>query len=153
MSQWHPHQTVATIVEKDNKFLLVEELIDGETVINQPAGHLEQNESLIDAAIRETFEETAWKVRPCALLGVYKYTAPSNQVTYIRTCFIAEAIEHIPSSPLDQGIIRAIWLSEQELEQRQAQLRSPLVLSVIKDYLAGKQCSLEFIQDFDATLS
>lgn len=149
MSQWHPHQTVATIVERDNKFLLVEELIDGKTVINQPAGHLENNESLIEAAVRETFEETAWKVEPVALLGVYKYTAPSNNITYIRTCFIAEALEHIVDSPLDTGIIRALWLTKSELEARSDDLRSPLVMRVIEDYLEGKRYSLGLVQDFD----
>ena len=149
MSQWHPHQTVATIVERDNKFLLVEELIDGKTVINQPAGHLENNESLIEAAVRETFEETAWKVEPVALLGVYKYTAPSNNITYIRTCFIAEALEHIADSPLDTGIIRALWLTKSELEARSDDLRSPLVMRVIEDYLEGKRYSLGLVQDFD----
>jgi 8-oxo-dGTP pyrophosphatase MutT (NUDIX family) len=149
MSQWHPHQTVATIVEKDHKFLIVEELIDGKVVLNQPAGHLEDQESLIEAAVRETFEETAWRVEPVALLGVYKYTAPSNGITYIRTCFIADALEHVPDSPLDEGIIQALWLTKSEVEERFADLRSPLVLRVIEDYIEGKRYSLGLVQDFD----
>ena len=84
---WKPHITVATIVEDNGRFLMVEELKSGRTVLNQPAGHLDPNETLTEAAIRETLEETGWDVQPTGVLGIYLYTAPSNGVTYQRVCF------------------------------------------------------------------
>ncbi len=145
MTQWHPHKTVATVVENDGLFLMVEESIGGNLVYNQPAGHLENQETLQEAAIRETLEETAWLVKPLALLGLYQHNA-SNGDCYIRSCFIATTVQHFPERPLDTGILRAIWMSRADLESRREQLRSPVVLQVIDDYLAGIRYPLNLIQ-------
>ena len=112
---WHPHVTVATIVEDQGRFLLVEEQADGREVLNQPAGHLEPAESLLEAALRETLEETGWEVELSAVTGIYLYTAPSNGVTYQRVCFAARPVRHHPERALDDGIIGPRWLSRDEL--------------------------------------
>lgn len=145
--RWTPHATVATIVEQAGRFLLVEELAGGERVLNQPAGHLEEGETLIEAARRETLEETAWQVEPESLLGLYVYKGRSNGVTYHRTCFVARPLKHEPERPLDEGIQRAIWLSRDEVAARAGQLRSPLVLQCIDDYLAGIRYPLSLIHE------
>lgn len=149
MTQWHPRTTVATVVERDQRFLIVEESIDGRTVYNQPAGHLEADETLVEAAIRETLEETAWRVEPVALLGVYQYRSASEDVTFLRSCFIARAVEHLPGRELDTGIVQALWLTRDELMARQSQLRSPLVLKMVDDFLAGRSFPLSVIQHVD----
>jgi len=149
MTQWHPHSTVATLVERDGRFLVVEESVEGRIVYNQPAGHLENGESLIEAAIRETLEETAWRVEPTALLGLYQYRSASEGVTYIRSCFIARAVEHFAGQALDSGIVQALWLTREELLERQSQLRSPLVLRMVDDFLAGRSFPLNVIQQVD----
>ena len=132
---WYPHVTVATIVERDGKFLCVEEHNScGQLVINQPAGHLDPDETLIEAAIRETREETAWEVSIDGVIGFYLYTTPHSGTTYMRCCFAATALTHYPDEPLDTGIERALWLSREELQQRDNQLRSPLVVQCIEDY-------------------
>ena len=132
-----PHITVATIVERAGKFLMVKENSGGRLVYNQPSGHVEVKESLLDAAIRETLEETAWRVNLEKLLGIYQYTSPENGITYIRHCFIAKAIEPRTERDLDEDIAEAVWVSLEELEQRESEMRSPLVLEVIRDYLKG----------------
>lgn len=145
--RWTPHATVACIVEREGRFLLVEEMAAGNVVINQPAGHLEEGESFVEAAQRETLEETGWLVEPEALLGLYTYHAPSNGVTYHRFCFIARAIGQQPNATLDEGIIGPLWLTRNELEQRREQLRSELVTRCIDDYLKGTRYPLDFIQE------
>ncbi len=145
--RWTPHATVATIVEREGLFLLVEELSEGELVLNQPAGHLEENESFIDAARRETLEETGWHVEPSHFLGLYVYKAPANGVTYHRACFIANALSHDSDRELDTGIQRALWLSRDEIAERSAMLRSKLVLQCIDDYLAGNRYPLSLIHE------
>jgi ADP-ribose pyrophosphatase YjhB (NUDIX family) len=140
-----PHITVATIVERAGKFLMVKENSGGRLVYNQPAGHVEVKESLLDAAIRETLEETAWRVNLENLLGIYQYTSPENGITYIRHCFIAKAIEPRTERDLDEGIAEAVWVSLEELEQREFEMRSPLVLEVIRDYLKGVSYPLSLI--------
>lgn len=144
MSQWHPHSTVATVVEQDGRFLIVEEMIEGRILYNQPAGHLEANETLEQGALRETLEETAWDVRLTGLLGIYHYTT-ADGTCYIRTCYTARTVLHHPERPLDTGVLRALWLSREELEARKDQLRSQIVLRVIDDYLAGKAYPLDLI--------
>jgi len=149
MSQWHPHKTVATVVERDGQFLMVEELINGQLVLNQPAGHLEANESLAQAAVRETLEETAWEVELTSFLGLYQQSPTVDNICYIRSCFIAKALQEVPGRELDTGIVRALWLSRAELEARKNQMRSPVVLRVIDDYLQGKSYPLEVVQTLD----
>jgi ADP-ribose pyrophosphatase YjhB (NUDIX family) len=140
-----PHITVATIVERAGKFLMVKENSGGRLVYNQPAGHVEVKESLLDAAIRETLEETSWRVNLEKLLGIYQYTSPENGITYIRHCFIAKAIEPKTDRDLDEDIAEAVWVSLEELEQRESEMRSPLVLEVIRDYLKGVSYPLSAI--------
>lgn len=142
---WAPHVTVATIVEQDGRFLLVYEEADGKKVYNQPAGHLDPDETLQEAAIRETLEETGWQVKLIGLLGVHLYEAPSNGVTYLRTSFIAEAVSHDSQRALDTGIIDAVWLTYDEIVARKNQLRSPMTLQVIDEYRTGKQFPLSVI--------
>ncbi|MVW75870.1 NUDIX hydrolase [Pseudomonas xionganensis] len=142
-----PHVTVATIVEDQGRFLLVEEMADGRAVFNQPAGHLEADESLIAAALRETLEETGWDVELTGVTGIYLYTAPSNGVTYQRVCFSARPLRQRPQHPLDEGIIGPRWLSRDELAAQPERWRSELVLRCIDDYLAGPAHPLALIRD------
>ncbi|HHC72247.1 MAG TPA: NUDIX hydrolase [Thiotrichales bacterium] len=145
-----PHLTVAVVVEKEGRFLLVEEATDGDRVVyNQPAGHVEPEEELLAAAVRETREETGWEVEPVALLGLYRYHSPWNGVTYHRVCFVARPLSHDREMALDEGILRAAWLSRDEIASRPERLRSPLVLRVIDDYLAGRRHPLDVIREVD----
>ncbi|MDH4582593.1 NUDIX hydrolase [Pseudomonas sp. BN415] len=143
---WQPHITVATIVEDQGRFLLVEELAGGHAVFNQPAGHLEADETLLEAAIRETFEETGWEVELTAVTGIYLYTAPSNGVTYQRVCFAAKPLRHHPDHPLDEGIIGPRWLTRDELLASKDRWRSHLVLRCIDDYVTGERFPLSLIR-------
>ena len=144
---WQPHITVATIVEHEGRFLMVEELMGGKLVLNQPAGHLDPNETLRDAAIRETLEETGWDVELTAVTGIYLYLAPSNGVTYQRVCFAAKALRHHPERALDTGIVGAPWFTREELASQPQRWRSELVLRCIDDYLQGPLHSLDVIRD------
>jgi 8-oxo-dGTP pyrophosphatase MutT (NUDIX family) len=146
--RWLAHVTVATIVEDQGRFLLVEELsADKKQVFNQPAGHLEANESLLEAAVRETLEETGWDVELTAVTGIYLYTAPSNGVTYQRVCFAARPLRHHPEHALDEGILGARWIPREELAAQPERWRSHLVLRCIDDYLAGERFPLSLIRD------
>ncbi|GAB3378722.1 NUDIX hydrolase [Azotobacter armeniacus] len=142
---WQAQVTVATVVEENGLFLLVEELQDDRTVLNQPAGHLEANETLLEAALRETLEETGWQVELTAVIGIYLYTAP-NGVTYQRVCFAAHPLRAVTGYQLDEGIIAPRWLSREELLAQQECWRSPLVLRCIDDYLAGERFPLSLIR-------
>lgn len=142
---WAPHATVAAIVEKDGKFLVVEEMADGKCVFNQPAGHIEEGETFIQAVCRETLEETRWRVRPQHLIGVYVYQSHSNGVTYHRFSYACEALAEEKDAELDEGIIAAHWLSLEEIKERKSAWRSPLVLKCIEDYLAGRNFPLDLI--------
>ncbi|WP_438284447.1 NUDIX hydrolase [Pseudomonas alabamensis] len=144
---WHPHITVATVIEDQARFLMVEEFKAGKHVFNQPAGHLEPNETLCQAALRETFEETAWEVELTGVVGIYLYTAPSNGVTYQRICFAARALRHHPQQALDADIVRAVWLSREALLAEPDRWRSELVPRCIDDYLAGPLHSLALLRD------
>lgn len=129
-----PHATVATIVEDNGKFLLVKELRDNKIVYNQPAGHIENNESPLEAAHRETLEETGWKIELTGFQGIYQYKA-ANGTQYIRHCFTAKPVEEISGMELDDGIISAHWMPLEEINQIRDQLRSPLVLRCFNDYV------------------
>ncbi len=142
---WAPHVTVATIIERDNRFLLVYEESDGKLVYNQPAGHLDPDETLQDAAIREALEETGWTIKLTGVVGVNLYTAPSNGITYFRTTFIGEALSQDATRPLDTGIIEAVWLTYEELLERKEQLRSPMTLQIVEEYRAGRRFPLEVV--------
>jgi ADP-ribose pyrophosphatase YjhB (NUDIX family) len=142
-----PHVTVATVIEDQGRFLLVEEMADNRAVFNQPAGHLEADESLIAAALRETLEETGWDIELTGVTGIYLYTAPSNGVTYQRICFAGKALQHRPDHPLDEGIIGPRWLTRDELAAQPERWRSELVLRCIDDYLSGQHFDLSLIRD------
>lgn len=142
---WHPAVTVATVVVRDGRLLVVEERIDGRLVLNQPAGHLEPDESLIEAAVRETREETGWEVRPTALVGIYQWDAPGGQ-QFLRFAFAAEPLSHDPAQPLDTGIERVLWLTPGELAGAGPRLRSPLVWRVAADFLAGRRHPLGLVE-------
>lgn len=143
MNDWTAHITVATLIERDGRFLMVEEYADGSTLVyNQPAGHLDEHETLAAAAIRETLEETAWEVEVNAIVGVYYWTHPRGD-TFIRTCFAGTALHHHPDQALDHGIERALWLTRDEIAQLGPRLRSPMVLRCIDDYRAGKRYPLD----------
>ncbi|MHB9796368.1 NUDIX hydrolase [Pseudomonas sp. MT3] len=145
--RWLAHVTVATIVEDQGRFLLVEEMsADKKQVFNQPAGHLEANETLIEAAERETLEETGWAVELTAVTGIYLYTAPSNGVTYQRVCFAARPLRHHPERALDDGILGARWMTRDELAAQPERWRSHLVLRCIDDYLRGERYPLSLIK-------
>jgi 8-oxo-dGTP pyrophosphatase MutT (NUDIX family) len=142
---WHAHVTVASVIEDNGRFLLVEERQRGQLVLNQPAGHLEPGESLIEAALRETLEETGWTVEIQGLVGVGLYTAPSNGVTYYRTTFFGRPLSHDPLRSLDTGIERALWLTPAEMQAEAERLRSPLVAKAVEHYLAGHRYPLSLI--------
>lgn len=144
--RWAPHVTVATVVVRDGRLLLVEEAIDGRQVLNQPAGHLERNETLAAAAVRETLEETGWTVRLSAFIGTYQWTAPDG-TPFLRFAYAAEPLSHDPDRPLDDGILRAVWLTPAELRADPARLRSPLVWEVVADYLAGQRHPLSIVRE------
>lgn len=144
---WTPHVTVAAVAERDGRFLLVEELSNGATVVNQPAGHLEDGESLLAAVIRETLEETAWHFEPDALLGIYRWRNARNGVTYIRFAFTGKLLAHEPARPLDRGITQTLWLTADEICAARARHRSPQVQRCLDDYLAGRRFPLSCLLD------
>lgn len=143
--EWYAHVTVATVVERDGRFLLVEEYDGDRLVFNQPAGHLDPDESLVEAAVRETLEETGWTVRIDGVVGIGLYTAPGNGITYYRTAFYGTPIAHDPTRKLDAGIVRAVWLTPAEIQAEAARMRSPLVPGVIEQYRAGHRYPLSMI--------
>ena len=145
---WAPHVTVAAIVERDHQFLIVEEYIRDAHLLNQPAGHWERGESLIDAVIRETREETAYHVAPRALIGIYTWQPADLTRTYLRFAFSADVLSHDADAPLDADITRALWLSPAELNARQAQHRSPLVMRCVQDYLSGQRFPLDLLSHY-----
>lgn len=144
---WKPHATVAAIVERDNRFLIVEEMSAGKVVYNQPAGHLDPDESLITAAIRETQEETAWQFTPEYISGIYRWDQKSTDRCFLRVAFVGSCKNHNKDQKLDAGIIKALWLTRDELVAQQDKLRSPLVLRCIDDYLEGKKYPLDLLVD------
>jgi len=144
---WKPNTVVATLVERESRFLLVEEEADGRAVFNQPAGHLDEGETLLDAARRETLEETGWHVEPIDLVGVYLIAPPGKDLTYLRFCFRARPLSFAADRALDREIIRAVWMTREEILAEQARHRSPLVLRCIDDAIAGQRFPLSLIRD------
>ena len=143
---WPPHVTVAVVVENEGRYLMVEErdeLAEG-LVFNQPAGHLDPGEGLLQAALRETLEETAWKVELTAVIGVSLATAP-NGITYYRTSFAARPLVEVGDAVLDPDIVRVHWLTYEEILANSARMRSPLVLPTVEQYRKGHLYPLDFI--------
>ena len=143
---WQPDVTVATVVVRDGRVLCVEEQVNGRRVLNQPAGHLEPDEGLAEAAVRETLEETGWDVRLTAFVGAYQWKAPETLRHYLRFAFMAEPVGHHPERPLDTGIVRAMWMTPGELLDARDRHRSPLVWQVVADALAGRRQPLSVLQ-------
>jgi len=141
-SIWRPDVTVACIVPRGGKFLLVEEDVRGMRVLNQPAGHLESGESLSAAALRETREETGWDVNLTHLVGIYQWS--NGDGAFLRFTYAAEPVRHDPARTLDTGIVRALWMTHDEIAASR-NLRSPMVLRGIDDFLNGKLLPLDAV--------
>jgi ADP-ribose pyrophosphatase YjhB (NUDIX family) len=147
---WTPRTTVAAIIEQDQRFLLVEEESHGHRVLNQPAGHLEDGESLIQAVIREVREETCLAFQPQGLVGIYRYRIPQGEdagLTYLRYGFFGTVSAQDEATTRDPDILDLHWLAPGELAQHR--LRSPMVLQCIRDYLTGKTYPLELLHEMD----
>jgi 8-oxo-dGTP pyrophosphatase MutT (NUDIX family) len=141
---WKPDVTVAAIIERDGHFLLVEERIGGRLVLNQPAGHLEDGESLLQAVVRETLEETAWHFTPSALLGVYLWRSARARTT-LRFAFTGSVSNFDAARRLDPPVQATHWFTREQILSRRDQLRTVLVTRCIEDYLAGKRLPLEAV--------
>lgn len=146
---WKPDVTVAAVIERDGRFLLIEEETDAGLRLNQPAGHWEPHESLIAATRRETLEESAYHFTPQALVGVYRYRYAPKNMTFLRFAFCGETAGHEPDRVLDDGIVRAVWLTPDEVRTGAAHHRTPLVVRCMEDYLAGRRYPLELLTHFD----
>ena len=144
---WKPNVVVAAIIEREGKFLLVEERAEGRLVLNQPAGHLDEGESLMQAAVRETLEETAWHFTPESLLGIYRWLHPTKGVTYLRFAFTGHVTHHDENRALDDEIVRTLWLSPEEIRAARTRHRSPQVERCLNDCLAGQRYSLELLKE------
>jgi 8-oxo-dGTP pyrophosphatase MutT (NUDIX family) len=143
---WKPHVTVAAVVYRDGKFLLVEEETDAGLAFNQPAGHLEEDEPLIDAVVREALEETAYHFKPTHLVGIYHWKHPTKEdTTYLRFAFGGELRGFDADRKLDEGIVAARWLTLDEVRATQDRHRSPLILRCCEDLLAGKCYPLDML--------
>ena len=139
-----PDVTVAAIVERDGRFLVVQERAARRIVLNQPAGHLEHGESLLQAVVRETLEETGYPFVPHAVTGLYLWRGPAER-TFLRVAFSGSVGDRVNGAPLDRAIIRTAWIRREQLREREAELRSPLVLLCIDDYLRGARYPLELL--------
>ena len=139
---WRPSVTVAAVIERGGRFLFVEERIDERLVLNQPAGHLDPGESLVDACRREVLEETAHRFEPTGLVGIYRWYFEPKDVTFLRFCFRGTLAGTVDRA-LDKEIVALHWLTPAELEKRKAEHRSPLVRKCVDDFLAGKSFPLE----------
>lgn len=140
------HITVASVIEQEGKYLMVREIANGLEVYNQPAGHWEVDETLIEAAIRETQEETAWRFLPDALVAIYRWKHPEKNEVYLRITFCGSVDHHQSDQPLDDGILEAVWMTRQELaDLDEIQRRSAMVLKSIDDYESGKRFDLDML--------
>jgi 8-oxo-dGTP pyrophosphatase MutT (NUDIX family) len=147
---WRPHVTVATVVPREGRFLLVEEDVRGRLVINQPAGHLDPDESLQAAAVRETLEETGWDIELDCLLCVQQWRNAESGRQFVRFTFGGVPLRHDPARPLDDGIVRALWLTREEIAAESARLRSPMVIASVDDWIAGHRLPLDAIRYLSA---
>jgi len=142
---WKPNVTVAAVIEREGKFLLVEEETSRGLRFNQPAGHLEANESLLAAVMREALEESAYHFIPQHLLGIYHWHSDESNTTFLRFAFTGEVTGHDADRKLDTGILHAVWLTLDEIRANQSRHRSPLILRCVEDYLAGKRYPLDLL--------
>ena len=146
---WKPNVTVAAIVEREGRFLLVEEETEDGVRFNQPAGHLDEGESLVAACAREALEETAWSFTPTGLVGVYQWPQPQGDITYLRFAFAGELGAHDAGRELDAGIRRAVWMTPDEIGAAEQRHRSPLVWQCVSDYLVGRRFPLDLLRHYD----
>lgn len=149
MTIWKPHVVVAALVERDGRFLMVEETTEDGVRYNQPAGHLEANESLLDAVIRETLEESAHHFVPEALLGIYRWRSPQHERVYLRFAFTGRITHFDTALALDAGILRALWLTPAKIDELKPQHRSPLVAQCIVDYQSGRRYPLDLLTHYE----
>lgn len=148
LTRWAPRATVAAVIERDGKYLLIEEDTRDGLRWNNPSGHLELGESLIEACIRETREEAGWEFKPDALVGVYLHrfmTTQGADLTYLRFCFSGQLGEHFVNQPLDEGIVRAVWMTYDEVESCANCHRTPLVMQGLDDYRKGCRYPLSIL--------
>ncbi|QEA14502.1 NUDIX hydrolase [Comamonas flocculans] len=154
--RWKPHVTVAAVIERDGRFLLIEEHTSDGLKLNNPAGHLEPGETPAQGCIREVLEEAAYDFTPEALVGVYlnrfTKTRTGEDVTYLRLAFCGRAGAHHPWRELDSGIVRTLWLSPEEIRACPERHRSPLVLQSMEDYLAGQRFALALVHTHPSVL-
>ena len=146
---WKPNVTVAAIIEQKGKFLLVEEHTSQGLKFNQPAGHLEANESLLNAVVREAREESAYEFEPQYLIGIYRWHADTSNTTYLRFAYSGHILAHHTEQALDKGIVRTVWMTLEEIRATTPRHRSPLILQCVEDYLAGKRYPLELVTHYD----
>lgn len=144
-----PRVSVATVVARGDQLLFVEEESSDGLVLNQPAGHLEAGESLLQAALRETLEESAWSVRLTHFVGIYQWRTPDGR-DFVRMGFAAEPVAHHPERALDTGIHRALWLTPTQMRNERARLRSPMVECLVDDWLAGARYPLTMARAISA---
>jgi 8-oxo-dGTP pyrophosphatase MutT (NUDIX family) len=146
---WKPNVTVAAIVENEGRYLLVEEQTSNGILFNQPAGHLEPDESIIQGAIRETLEETGYTLVPQWVLGIYRWHSHADNTIFLRFAFTGTVAAHDPGRALDAGILSAGWFDVDEIRKMTYCHRSPLVMRCIDDHLAGKRYPLEILTHYD----
>jgi 8-oxo-dGTP pyrophosphatase MutT (NUDIX family) len=145
-TRWKPNVTVAAVIEKGGRFLLIEERTRDGLMLNTPAGHLEPGESPVEGCIRETLEETAHHFTPTALLGVYMArTRRREDITYMRFAFTGTLGALEAGRALDDGIVRTLWMTADEIRASRARHRSPMLLRCMEDFLAGKRYPLDLI--------
>jgi len=142
---WKPDVTVAAVVERDGKFLFIEERASGRVVLNQPSGHLEHGETFLHAVARETLEETGWTFVPQEIVGIYVWQPEHIKRTFLRVAFCGRLEGHDPARPLDHGILRTRWLDHPQMLAAAARHRSPLVARCVADYLGGVRFPLELL--------
>lgn len=149
--RWRPSVTVAAVIEHDGRFLMVEEHQDGRAVFNQPAGHLEHGESLLEAVIREALEETTGIFQPAAVIGIYRWIEPNSAQTYLRVCFTGHCSHFDADRTPAPEIVRTLWMSRADLESAAERLRSPLVMRCVEDYTSGVRYPLSLLSDLPET--
>lgn len=145
---WKPHVTVAAVIERDQRFLFVEEHTPSGLQFNQPAGHLEPNEDFITAVKREVYEETAWQFEPEHLVAIQLWRKTPEHPTFLRLCFAGQCNSHEANKTLDDGIVATHWLSRDEIAAESHRLRSPLVLMSVDEYLSGQRHPLSLLKSF-----